>query len=345
MPVVRGSDGGNSRPRSPWPMAFSTAVASAWSTTSPSEWPYSRGASSMSGPPSQQAHLGAKAGERPGPGRTAQPRRRVNRRQGAHDLQVGGLRDLHVGRLAGHGWRPRCLRLSKSAASSLNEWRPRRVEGTTSRSRRAPCGVWVRTRPRRSTDASIRPPAARLSESTTGTAGTAAPCSRAAAATRSASAGDASGPCGVVDRARPAAAASATPARTESERSSPPATIVASRSQATPRKSRTWSRLATTITRPTERAAAIAATDHASSERPVDLLGELVASAHPRAAAGGDDDCVGEGLGAGDRISHAAGRRPSGRRRSAARERLSPRSRLSSSAPPPSTTIIVPSSR
>ena len=60
LAIPRGVAGpaGNSRPRSPSPAAPSSASATAWSATSPSEWPWRRGAPSIATPPSMSGPPG-----------------------------------------------------------------------------------------------------------------------------------------------------------------------------------------------------------------------------------------------------------------------------------------------
>ena len=60
LAIPAGVDGpaGNRRPRSPAPLAPSNASQTAWRATSPSEWPCSRGAPSMTMPPSASGSPG-----------------------------------------------------------------------------------------------------------------------------------------------------------------------------------------------------------------------------------------------------------------------------------------------
>ena len=60
LSIPRGvrSSAGARRPRSPRPAAPSSASATAWRTTSPSEWPCSRGAPGISTPPSRSGSPG-----------------------------------------------------------------------------------------------------------------------------------------------------------------------------------------------------------------------------------------------------------------------------------------------
>ena len=60
IPFVRGSSAGKRRPRSPRPAADRTAEAAACKTTSPSEWPYRRGAVAMTMPPRRRPFSGPK---------------------------------------------------------------------------------------------------------------------------------------------------------------------------------------------------------------------------------------------------------------------------------------------
>ena len=96
-----GVDGpaGNRRPRSPRPAAPSSASATAWSATSPSEWPCSRGAPAIAMPPgraARPARTGASRGRSAG---RAGPCRRPS--ASATRGEVGGQRHLEIARVAG----------------------------------------------------------------------------------------------------------------------------------------------------------------------------------------------------------------------------------------------------
>ena len=164
MPAVPGAPAGNSRPRSPRPAAPSSASQSAWRTTSPSEWPCSRGAASMSRPPSRRPS--------PGPnGWLSQPcpiaERAVGRRASRRaSVEVRGMRDLDVGRVARHGrHRDAVARQQLGLVARRRRRRRAASSAATSSSRRAPWGVCARTSPRRSTVPATRPSSTRLSAS------------------------------------------------------------------------------------------------------------------------------------------------------------------------------------
>ena len=102
-----GSSAGKRRPRSPSPAADSTAVAAACRTTSPSEWPYRRGASSIDDAAQPQPISGPKpCVSWPRPmrvPRSATRRRRVPRRSRGRSRDPPGSVTLRFGRLAGDG--------------------------------------------------------------------------------------------------------------------------------------------------------------------------------------------------------------------------------------------------
>ena len=162
-------------------------------------------------------------------------------------------------------------------------------------------------------------PSIRLSVSATGMTGMAAPCVRVARDDGADRPADTSGPRAVVDQHDPIVAATSRQRR----RPRPPPTPAGARRQPRPRRpwpaarrrsaiAATRSAAVTITIRPTSGAASSAARVQASSGRPADVGEELVRAAHPRGAAGRDDDGVRRGRRPLNRV--AAGRRSSGRR-------------------------------
>ena len=156
MPPVRSSDGGNSRPRSPRPAADSTAVAAAWRTTSPSEWPYRRGAFSIVIAAKAQAHVGPEAVVSwPSPCACSRPRRRAGSRLAAMARTTSRSAGSVTFRFVGSpGTVATAMpRLSSRAASSVNVAAPAAAKASSSSSRRRGALRRLRrTSPRRSID-------------------------------------------------------------------------------------------------------------------------------------------------------------------------------------------------
>ncbi len=219
---------GNRRPRSPSAAAPSRASATAWSTTSPSECPASLGAASISIPPSRRPVAGPNGWlSWPRPTRTVAGASACSTRRrssGSVTLRFAGSPGIACTRM---------LHASSSAASSVNSRSPsggKAVQASSSRPRRAPCGVWAAARVERSTVSSTAPSSTRLSVSTTGTTGRAAPCDRTARITAATSAGVTSGRAPSwtsTGRSRPAGSRASrwrTPAATDCCRVEPPPT-------------------------------------------------------------------------------------------------------------------------
>ena len=182
---------GKSRPRSPSPAAPSSASATAWRTTSPSEWPASAGAPGIAIPPIRSGEPGPK-GWLSWPNPTRAPsasscRSTRSRSSGSVTLRLVGW--------PGIAWTV-MVQASSRAASSVNSRSPSggyRSQASRSRRRRAPCGVWAAASVLRSTVSTTRSPSMRFSVSATDSTGIAAPCRSTASAIASTSATDTSG--------------------------------------------------------------------------------------------------------------------------------------------------------
>ena len=324
---------GKIRPRSPRPAAPSSASQTACSATSPSEWPWSRGAPSIRTPPRTSGVPGPNGwlswpipvrGRPPAPWSAAAARARS---AGSVTLMLPGSPSMT--------WTG-MLQASSSAASSVNTSGPsagKRSNAARRTDRRTPWGVCAVASADRSTVASTRPAAIRLTVSPMGTTGIAAPWTAAAVATPSISSGETTGrapSCTRTTRAPSSAArppsrrsSSARPAATDPWRRSAPATTAT-----TLEGSHGASRIAST------RSDDVTTTSRATSgrhgervERPReqraagDRRRQLVDAAHPGRGAGRNDDRVrGPRGGVQAHVSPAgAGRRSSARRRSAGR--------------------------
>ena len=111
-PRSAGSVSGKCWPMSPSPAAPSSASATAWATASPSLWPTSPGTPGNRQPPSTSGRAGSspkRCTSKPWPTRISRLTRAAlaGRASGAARLEVVGLGDLAVPRLAGHRRRPR----------------------------------------------------------------------------------------------------------------------------------------------------------------------------------------------------------------------------------------------
>ena len=132
---------GRADPRSPRPVAPSSASATAWRTTSPSEWPAARGAPAISTPPSGAACPGpngwlswpmpvrVRRASRPG------PRRLAARSPGSVTLRLPGS--------PGTTWTGDATGFEQGGlvGERLGPSGGKRRQASRSRSRRTPCGV------------------------------------------------------------------------------------------------------------------------------------------------------------------------------------------------------------
>ena len=186
MPRVPASVVGNRRPRSPSRAAARRPSLTAWSATSPSEWPCNRGASGMSSPASRNPSS-LPNGWLSVPLRIAHRRGRRAGGERAYDVQVGGLGGLEGGGLTGHRDHVHAV-ACQQLLFVAEQVRPvgEGVDGGRQQlSLRAPWGVCARNSSARSAVPVTMPSLTRLSESITGSTGMAAPCAAAASATRS----------------------------------------------------------------------------------------------------------------------------------------------------------------
>ena len=310
----------------------------AWRATSPSEWPWRRGAPAISTPPSSErrarpermavvpdprAHRAAPAEERLGAG------------------EVVGHRHLEIDRVAGHDADRYADRLEQRGlvGPGLGPVGREAAKAARSRSRRTPCGVWAAPSPVRSTVSPTTSPSIRLSVSATGRTGIAAPCRAASAATRPRGLGVTSGRAPSWTRTTPCSSAPKPLERRRTRRRPTPGDARRRRRRRPPLPGSHGRRGNLAPVAPARSTTTIRSTSGAADdrvERPgeqrpaAELGGELVGAAHPGRPAGGDDDRVGTD----DRSGHgrvrragrrrplnrgAAGRRSSARRRSGAR--------------------------
>ena len=187
-----GVDGpaGKMRPRSPRPAAPSSASQTACSATSPSEWPWSRGAPSTWTPPRTSGVPGPNGwlswpipvrGRPPAPWSAVAARARS---PGSVTLMLPGSPSMT--------WTG-MLQASSSAASSVNTSGPSagyRSNAARRTDRRTPWGVCAVANADRSTVASTKPAEIRLTVSPIGTTGMAAPWTAAVVAIPSINSGE-----------------------------------------------------------------------------------------------------------------------------------------------------------
>ncbi len=235
MPRGVAASAGNSRPRSPRPAAPSRASATAWSATSPSEWPWRRGAPAISTPPRRErlarperVAVVADARSVGWPAGRRAAMRPASRSAGTVTLRLAGS--------PGTTWTA-ILQASSRAASSVHVPRPAAGDGRAPRgaaARGRPAGSAPRRAPDRSTvadDPVAVDPLQGLGDGQDRDR-RAVPCRRAATTPRSSAVGRSGrAPSWTSTTRSPAGSgtarsSAANPARTESWRRSPPATTV-----------------------------------------------------------------------------------------------------------------------